>query len=141
MAEERIQKIMSEQGAGYAFGILIAAFGVGCVIGGFLQDSRGPRCAALWGTALLCGGFFAAAVAIRLWNKKEGIGALVLAALISFSRLYLTVHYPTDVLASVVFGSAYGGAAYLLMKKVLEKPGRLRKVLVEGASYKTLWKK
>jgi len=27
------------------------------------------------------------------------------------------------------------------MKKVLEKPGRLRKVLVEGASYKTLWKK
>ena len=87
------------------------------------------------------GGFFAAAVAIRLWNKKEGIGALVLAALISFSRLYLTVHYPTDVLASVVFGSAYGGAAYLLMKKVLEKPGRLRKVLVEGASYKTLWKK
>ena len=86
-------------------------------------------------------GSHAAAVAIRLWNKKEGIGALVLAALISFSRLYLTVHYPTDVLASVVFGSAYGGAAYLLMKKVLEKPGRLRKVLVEGASYKTLWKK
>ena len=53
---------LSEQGAGYTFGILIAAFGVGCVIGGFLQDSRGPRCAALWGTALLCGGFFAAAM-------------------------------------------------------------------------------
>ena len=53
---------LSEQGAGYVFGILIAAFGVGCVIGGFLQDSRGPRCAALWGTALLCGGFFAAAM-------------------------------------------------------------------------------
>ena len=53
---------LSEQGASYAFGILIAAFGVGCVIGGFLQDSRGPRCAALWGTALLCGGFFAAAM-------------------------------------------------------------------------------
>ena len=53
---------LSEQGEGYAFGILIAAFGVGCVIGGFLQDSRGPRCAGLWGTALLCGGFFAAAM-------------------------------------------------------------------------------
>ena len=53
---------LSEQGAGYAFAILIAAFGVGCVLGGFLQDSRGPRCAALWGTALLCGGFFAAAM-------------------------------------------------------------------------------
>ena len=53
---------LSEQGAGYAFAILIAAFGVGCVLGGFLQDSRGPRRAALWGTALLCGGFFAAAM-------------------------------------------------------------------------------
>ena len=51
---------LSEQGAGYAFGILIAAFGAGCVIGGFLQDRHGPRCAGLWGTALLCGGFFAA---------------------------------------------------------------------------------
>ena len=51
---------LSEQGAGYAFGILIAAFGVGCVLGGFLQDGHGPRCAGLWGTALLCGGFFAA---------------------------------------------------------------------------------
>ena len=53
---------LSEQGAGLAFGILIAAFGVGCVIGGFLQDRNGPRHAALWGTALLCGGFFAAAL-------------------------------------------------------------------------------
>ncbi len=53
---------LSEQGAGYAFGILIAVFGVGCVIGGFLQDKHGPRCAGLWGTALLCGGFFAAAM-------------------------------------------------------------------------------
>ena len=51
---------LSEQGAGYAFGILIAAFGVGCVLGGFLQDRHGPRCAGLWGTALLCGSFFAA---------------------------------------------------------------------------------
>ncbi len=47
---------LSEQGAGYAFALLIAAFGVGCVLGGFLQDRHGPRCAGLWGTALLCGG-------------------------------------------------------------------------------------
>ena len=53
---------LSEQAAGYAFGLLIAAFGVGCVIGGFLQDQQGPRAAGLWGTALLCGGFFAAAL-------------------------------------------------------------------------------
>ena len=52
---------LSEQGAGLAFGILIAAFGVGCVIGGFLQDRNGPRRRS-GGTALLCGGFFAAAL-------------------------------------------------------------------------------
>ena len=52
---------LSEQGAGYAFGVLIAAFGVGCVIGGFLQDRHGPRFAAFWGTGLLCSGFFLAA--------------------------------------------------------------------------------
>ena len=52
---------MSEQGTEYAFALLIAAFGVGCVLGGFLQDRRGPRCAGLWGTALLCGGLFTAA--------------------------------------------------------------------------------
>src|SRR5699024_10951165 len=34
---------------------------IGCVIGGYLQDRKGPRVAGLWGTALLSGGFFAAA--------------------------------------------------------------------------------
>ena len=53
---------MSEQGTEYAFALLIAAVGVGCVLGGFLQDRRGPRCAGLWGTALLCGGLCTAAM-------------------------------------------------------------------------------
>ena len=47
---------------------------------------------------------FEAATVILLHNKKWGIGAMVLAVLIAFSRLYLYVHYPTDVLASVVLG-------------------------------------
>ena len=47
-----------------------------------------------------------------LWihNKKVGVPALVLASLIAFSRLYLYVHYPTDVIASVILGIAF---AYL----------------------------
>ena len=47
---------------------------------------------------------FEAATVIMLHNKKFGIGALVLACLIAFSRLYLYVHYPTDVIASVILG-------------------------------------
>ena len=43
---------------------------------------------------------FAAALAIFMWYKKEGGFAIVIAALIAISRLYLTVHYPTDVLVT-----------------------------------------
>jgi undecaprenyl-diphosphatase len=38
----------------------------------------------------------------KMLPKKWGIGAIVLASLIGFSRLYLGVHYPTDVLGGVV---------------------------------------
>lgn len=37
-------------------------------------------------------------------NRKFGIIAIPLAALVAFSRLYLYVHFPSDVLASVVLG-------------------------------------
>lgn len=50
-----------ESQASLAFSLLIGAFGIGCVVGGYLQDGKGPRTAGLWGTALLSGGFFAAA--------------------------------------------------------------------------------
>ena len=51
---------------------------------------------------------FAAATALFTGNKKAGICAFVLAALIAFSRLYLYVHFPTDVLAGIVFGICCG---------------------------------
>jgi OFA family oxalate/formate antiporter-like MFS transporter len=85
------QPVMEEYGfsqaqAGAAFSLLIAAFGVGCVLGGFLQDRHGPRAAALAGTALLCGAFFGAAVcparaAWRFWlgfSLPSGLGCAFL---------------------------------------------------------------
>ena len=45
-----------------------------------------------------------AATVLLLYRRKWGIPAIVLAMLIAFSRLYLYVHYPTDVLASVALG-------------------------------------
>lgn len=71
---------------------------------------------------------FAAAVAIVLWRRKEGIAALVLAVLISLSRLYLTVHYPTDVLASLVLGSLYGVAAYFIVKWLFARSERINRI-------------
>lgn len=48
---------------------------------------------------------FAAAVSIFLNYRKPGIGALVLAATIAFSRMYLFAHYPTDILGGLVLGT------------------------------------
>lgn len=47
---------------------------------------------------------FEGAVSIWLYNRKWGTAALVLAVLISFSRLYLFVHFPTDVLGGLFLG-------------------------------------
>ena len=46
--------------------------------------------------------FAVALVMLRMLPKKIGIPAVVLAALVAFSRLYLGVHYPTDVLTGFV---------------------------------------
>jgi len=57
---------------------------------------------------------FAAAVVIAgFLPKRYGIAALVLAALIAFSRLYVGIHYPTDVLFGTISGALIG---YLLVK-------------------------
>lgn len=44
------------------------------------------------------------ATSMFLANKKFGWFAIPLAALIAFSRLYLFVHFPTDVIASTILG-------------------------------------
>ena len=61
---------------------------------------------------------FEAAVVLLLNDKKLGIPAFILAILISLSRLYLYVHYPTDVIFSVIFGTLFAILANMIMKKV-----------------------
>lgn len=69
------------------FAVLVAAYGVGCAVGGLLQDRRGPRTAGLWGTALLAGGFFAAALVpvgnaplfLLVYSVPAGVGSAFLA--------------------------------------------------------------
>lgn len=60
---------------------------------------------------------FEAATVLAIHSKKAGIPALILACLIAFSRLYLYVHYPTDVLFSVAMGISFGFLGYFLVKK------------------------
>lgn len=63
---------------------------------------------------------FEAATALTLHHRKWGIPALILAVLIAFSRLYLYVHYPTDVLCSVILGIGIGILGCLLINKLAE---------------------
>ncbi|MGN0999054.1 MAG: phosphatase PAP2 family protein [Faecousia sp.] len=63
---------------------------------------------------------FEAATVIFLNHKRLGIPALILAALIAFSRLYLYVHYPTDVLFAVVMGIAFAWIGSKLAHKAMD---------------------
>ncbi len=60
---------------------------------------------------------FEAATAIMLNNKKIGVMALIFATLIAISRIYLYVHYPSDVLFGIIMGT---GIAFLA-KYIIDK--------------------
>lgn len=57
---------------------------------------------------------FAAVSALYFSRRKLWIPALFLALLIAFSRLYLYVHYPSDVVAGMLLGSIFGFIGYKL---------------------------
>ena len=61
---------------------------------------------------------FEACTVLMLANKKMGIPATILAILIAFSRLYLYVHYPTDVIVSVFLGMLLGFIGYAIAKRI-----------------------
>ena len=64
---------------------------------------------------------FAAAVVLLLTQWKGRWITLVLAVLIAFSRLYLYVHFPTDVLVGAVLGSLCGWLAVQVWNKFQAK--------------------
>lgn len=64
---------------------------------------------------------FAAAIALFACNKKWGSAAIALASIIAFTRLYLYVHFPTDVLGGMVLGALCGVMSYYIIKFSFKK--------------------
>ncbi len=59
---------------------------------------------------------FAAATALLWHNRKWGIPTMIFAALMGFSRIYVQVHYCTDVIGGVIAGAICGLIAVLIVK-------------------------
>lgn len=68
---------------------------------------------------------FACSTAIFIQDKAKGAGAYVIALLIGASRIYLFVHYPTDVFCGIIIGIACGAGFtklyYFIQDKIIER--------------------
>ena len=64
---------------------------------------------------------FAAATSIFLQYRKPGIAALVLASVIAFSRMYLFVHFPTDILGGMILGIGMAILVYKITGRIRAK--------------------
>ena len=58
------------------------------------------------------------AMSIFMFHRKRGIPVILFSLLICFSRLYLFVHFPTDVLLGAAIGALIGIFCYWIVKKV-----------------------
>lgn len=76
---------------------------------------------------------FGAAIAIFYVDKKKGIVPLILAFLIGFSRIYIHVHYPSDVIGGMIVGILFGIVACLIIFKLF---GGLLDKINEKCKYK-----
>lgn len=64
---------------------------------------------------------FAVVFALRASGSPLWKPALALAAVTAFSRLYLYVHWPTDVLGGMLLGAAVGWAGAKIVETLLRK--------------------
>jgi membrane-associated phospholipid phosphatase len=65
---------------------------------------------------------FATAVAVGLVYPRLRVPLLLLAALVALSRVYLGMHYATDVVVGSALGAAMGLAAGSLVLRVARRP-------------------
>ena len=70
--------------------------------------------------------FSVACIMFRRLPKKYGVPALVLAIVIALSRLYVGVHYPSDVLFGTISGIAISYAAEAVAEWIIKRKGEIK---------------
>ncbi len=65
--------------------------------------------------------FAMAFIYYKMMPKKWGVAAIVIASLIAFSRLYLGVHYPSDVLGGVLVAWVCSMIVYQIYLRIIPK--------------------
>ena len=115
---------LGEDDASMIFSFVICFFGIGCILGGLLQDKTGPRTAGLTGAALLAGGFCLAGWAVPEGSAWWFYGAFSVPVGLGCAFLYPSVmscaqkwYADRKGLATGVIGGAVGlsGAALTLL--------------------------
>tara|TARA_B100001057_G_C22794616_1_gene929073 strand:- start:562 stop:1128 length:567 start_codon:yes stop_codon:yes gene_type:complete len=56
---------------------------------------------------------------LKVYLKRRSYFLIVLASLVAYSRIYIGVHYPLDVISGAAFGSLTGCLFYLLWNRFL----------------------
>lgn len=70
-------------------------------------------------------GSFAFAMFVLYFNRRAGWALVILASLVALSRVMLGVHYPSDVVAGIGLGSAFGWTgARLYQQRIQASPVR-----------------
>ena len=64
---------------------------------------------------------FGTATAVFMKYRKAGAALFIFACIVAFSRMYLFLHFPTDVLFGIFMGAALGIASVKLSDLIMKK--------------------
>ena len=63
---------------------------------------------------------FAGATSVFLFNKKLSIPVIIFSSLVALSRLYLFVHFPSDVLFGIVLGVIFAIVSKYITDRIIK---------------------